>query len=143
RQVFLYPENWLELTVREDKTDIFRDFESRIIEQDLSWESFVNAVKGYVGGLAAIADLDVQAYVRDNNKSVSDTYHLFSCTRNAPYHFFHRRLDVSRATPSDITRLVWSPWARMEIDTPIYEADWNDKALQQTGTYIIPIMRRN
>ncbi|KAF2727011.1 hypothetical protein EJ04DRAFT_596291 [Polyplosphaeria fusca] len=144
RRVFLYPENWLEPSIRDDKTPLFREYETRIQQQDLSWESFIASMKGYAQGLCDIADLDIQAYLRQPGSDSSDTFHLFGRTRNAPYMFFYRRMRVNRASVSIINpKSTWSAWKLMELDTLTYETDWNGNTLPQGGTYIIPVMRRN
>jgi hypothetical protein len=144
RRVFLYPENWLEPSIRDDKTPLFREYETRIQQQDLSWESFIASMKGYAQGLCDIADLDIQAYLRQPGSDSSDTFHLFGRTRNAPYMFFYRRMRVNRASVSIINpKSTWSAWKLMELDTLTYETDWNGNTLSQGGTYIIPVMRRN
>jgi hypothetical protein len=142
RRVFLYPENWLEPTLRDSKTSLFREYEESITAQDLSWDTFVRAIKSYVGKLAAIADLEIEAYLCEASQGMSSRYHLFARTRNAPYNFYYRRLDVDR-TSSSVPQPDWLPWTRMEFDMSVYETDWDETALQQTGVYLIPVMRKN
>ena len=36
RKVFLFPENWIEPDLRDDKTEIFRAFESELLQEDLT-----------------------------------------------------------------------------------------------------------
>ena len=47
RQIFLYPENWIEPELRDDKTSLFKDLESDLLQDDLTSETAENAFLNY------------------------------------------------------------------------------------------------
>ncbi|KAK7420488.1 hypothetical protein QQX98_002686 [Neonectria punicea] len=136
RKAFLYPENWIDPSLRDDKTALFVEYEANIMQKDLNWETFAGAIKGYVQGLSEISDLDILAYIREKEDGV-DLYHFFGRTRNAPYSFYHcrMRLVVKQG------HVFWSPWIKMELEATTYETDWNGDSLSMGGNYVLPVLR--
>ncbi|KAF4443775.1 toxin subunit [Fusarium acutatum] len=139
RKAFLYPENWIDPTLRDDKTALFGDYETTIMQKDLSWDTFSQAIRTYVKGLSEIADLDIQAYLRHHPTGGLETYHFFGKTRSAPYRFYYRSMRLTQ--PSDVA--MWTPWTLMDIGSVTYEADWNGSSVANAGAYLIPVMRGN
>lgn len=58
RQVFQRPENFLESSYRDDKTDFFRDLEADLKQEDLTAEVAEKAFTTYVEKLDAVANLE-------------------------------------------------------------------------------------
>ncbi|RBQ67510.1 hypothetical protein FVER14953_10756 [Fusarium verticillioides] len=139
RKAFLYPENWIDPTLRDDKTALFGDYETTIMQKDLSWDTFSQAIRTYVKGLSEIADLDIQAYLRHHPTDGLETYHFFGKTRSAPYRFYYRNMRLTQ--PSDVA--IWTPWTLMDIGSVTYEADWDGSSVTNAGAYLIPVMRGN
>lgn len=48
RKVFLYPENWVDPTLRDDKSELFKELEGKIMETDLNQDTLSQIVKGYL-----------------------------------------------------------------------------------------------
>ena len=44
RKVFLYPENWIEPELRDDKSPFFKELESELLESDLTLETAEDSV---------------------------------------------------------------------------------------------------
>ncbi|KAJ2975279.1 hypothetical protein NUW58_g8404 [Xylaria curta] len=63
-KIFLYPENWLEPILRDDKSQLFDEFEASLMKKNLNLDTFTDAIKTYVYGLNQIAGLNMVAYVR-------------------------------------------------------------------------------
>ncbi|KAF5989185.1 toxin subunit [Fusarium coicis] len=139
RKAFLYPENWIDPTLRDDKTVLFGDYESTIMQKDLSWDTFAQAIRTYVKGLSEIADLDIQAYLRHHPTGGLETYHFFGKTRSTPYRFYYRNMRLTQR--SDVA--LWTPWALMDIGSVTYEADWDGSSVTNPGAYLTPVMRGN
>ncbi|KAF5723685.1 toxin subunit [Fusarium mundagurra] len=139
RKAFLYPENWIDPTLRDDKTALFSDYETTIMQKDLSWDTFAQAIRTYVKGLSEIADLDIQAYLRHHPTGGLETYHFFGKTRSTPYRFYYRNMRLTQ--PSDVA--LWTPWTLMDIGSITYEADWDGSSVTNAGAYLIPVMRGN
>ncbi|KAK3295313.1 uncharacterized protein B0H64DRAFT_432086 [Chaetomium fimeti] len=138
RKLFLYPENWVEPTLRDTKSELFEQFEASLMQKNLSVETFTRAIKTYVYGLNDIARLEVVAYLRDGAGS-DDTYHIFARTRAAPYSFYHRSLLVAQPTQNG-GAVFWRPWTKIDMDIPSPETDLGGTRLDQTGAHMIPIV---
>lgn len=57
RQIFLYPENWLVPSLRDDKSDIFKTFESELLQNNLSRDATSAALRNFVFNLANLASV--------------------------------------------------------------------------------------
>lgn len=137
RKTVLYPENWIDPTLRDDKSPQFLTFESAIMQQDLSLQTFEKALSEYIRNLRDISDLEVEAYVRGfDKKKDQDCFHIVARTKSSPYRFFYRRMDVIHPQ-NDV---FWSPWSLLDVEIPIYEADWNGDTLKRNGAYILPVI---
>ncbi|WP_437580755.1 neuraminidase-like domain-containing protein [Sorangium sp. So ce887] len=113
RKVFLYPENWIEPELRDDKTPFFKALENELLQSDLDERSAERAFRGYLEKLDQVARLEVMALLPEQKKpeilgaSSTATVHVFARTRGTPHiHFYRRRI---RGT-------TWTPWEKIELD---------------------------
>lgn len=95
RKVYLYPENWLDPTLRDDKSEAFRALEDSILQTDLSQSTLSDQIRTYLYAASEVADLDVQTYLWDKVATYSGTFHLFARTRHAPYSYYYRSVEIS------------------------------------------------
>jgi hypothetical protein len=101
REIFLWPENWLEPEFRDDKTHLFTELESALLESDLDLPAVEAAFFGYLRGLEQIARLDIRAiYLERRADPDANVLHVVARTQNAPHAYFHR----TRSWRS------WTPW---------------------------------
>lgn len=137
RKVYLYPENWLDPTLRDDKSEAFRALEDSILQNDLNQSTLNDQIRTYLYAATEVSDLDVQAYLWDKVDSYSGTFHLFARTRHAPYSYYYRSLEISRdANP----KVFWQPWAKIDAEITAIEADADGKALPVPGSYLVPAL---
>lgn len=136
RKLFLYPENWLDPTIRDDKSELFETLESTLMQKNLSVATFFDAIKTYVCSLNDISSLEVVAYQYEQ-KGDNDVYHLFGRSVTAPYGFFYRTLTVIRTSKN----MIWRPWTKIDIDIPSVEAGWDGTRLSATGSYVLPVIK--
>lgn len=151
RKVFLYPENWLDPTLRDNKSELFKDFEAKIMQTNLDEENMSQLVKTYVYGVNDLSDLEIQAYLWNTQTAGKEAFHLFARSRSTPYIYYYRRLllkasttlpNSNRIDPS--TRLLrWTAWQKMDMEIQTYESDAEGKTLSKPGSYLIPVIRRN
>jgi hypothetical protein len=106
RKVFLYPENWIEPELRDDKTPFFEDLESEILQHDLTSDRAEDAVRHYLEKLDQVARLEVAGVYRD--KSGGDVLHVFGRTSSVPHAYYHRRREGT----------AWTPWEKVDVDIP-------------------------
>lgn len=63
RKIFLYPENWIEPALWDDKSQLFNQFEATLMQKYLSLKSFLQGIKSYIYDLDGISSLNIVAYV--------------------------------------------------------------------------------
>ncbi|WP_437665418.1 neuraminidase-like domain-containing protein [Sorangium sp. So ce1182] len=114
RKVFLYPENWIEPELRDDKTPFFKALENELLQSDLDERSAERAFRGYLDKLDQVARPEVMALLPEQKKryvlgaaAAPDVLHVFARTRGTPHVHFYRRL---------IRGTTWTPWEKIELD---------------------------
>lgn len=149
RKVFLYPENWIEPPLRDDKSPFYKELESELLQKDINTQTVQDALKSYLFKVDEVANLKVVGLfveqqidkdgklVFDNTNPVYIKLHIFARTRNAPYFFYYRYFDI--------TEKNWYPWEKVQVDIPSYDVEGvkedNDKGkILKNGTYLIPVV---
>ncbi len=130
RKVFLYPENWIEGDLRDDKSAFFKELESDLLQKDISKQNVTDALKAYLYKVDEVANMEViGVYVEKRPHTQfgqtferSEKLHVFARTRNAPYAFYYRYLDILASN--------WYPWEKIQVDIPSYDVE----DLQELGS---------
>ncbi|KAK3986939.1 hypothetical protein QBC44DRAFT_401619 [Cladorrhinum sp. PSN332] len=139
RRVFLFPENWADPTLRDNKTELFKEFESAISRNDISIGSISAAIRNYVYGVNTVANLSVQAYLWERGPANAGNFHFFARTRTSPYQLYYRKMqviDFGEKFPR------WQSWEKVDLSVRPFEADSTGKAIEDPGCYMIPVMIR-
>ncbi|KAK6341644.1 hypothetical protein TWF696_008713 [Orbilia brochopaga] len=139
RKMFLYPENWLEPSLRDDKSPLFEQLETVLMQKDLSISTFIRAIQDYVYDLNGISSLDIVAYLHEPHPGAEDIFHVFGRTRTAPHTFYYRTLTVYHPEET----VFWKPWVKMDLDIPSVETDWDSKRLKESGSYLAPVLQED
>ena len=91
RKVFLYPENYLEPELRDDKTPLFQDLEAELLEQRIGEQSATEAYSRYLAGFDEVARLRIAGtYHEVNGAAKRDVLHLFGATAADPPVYYYR-----------------------------------------------------
>lgn len=109
RKVFLYPENWIEPGLRDDKSPFFEELENDLLQSEITAESAERAVLGYLEKLDEVARLEVAGFFHQKPTAgdSADILHVFGRTRGTPPRYYYRqRVDGWR----------WTPWEKVEVD---------------------------
>ena len=112
RKVFLYPENWIEPELRDDKTPFFQELEDELLQGELTDEAAERAFVGYLQKLDAVARLEVVAVHHEQEfddpfgKPVVEVLHVVGRTRSKPHAYYYRRREEN----------VWTPWEAVDLD---------------------------
>lgn len=126
RKVFLWPENWLEPDLRDDKTPFFKELESELLESDLTEAAAEQALLHYLEKLDEIAKLEICAiYYQENEfvNSADEVVHVIGRTAGAARRYYYRRLEGGAA---------WTPWERVDLnveDNPVAPVVWRGRLL--------------
>lgn len=109
RKVFLYPENWIEPGLRDDKTPFFQGLESQLLQGDLNAATAEHAFLAYLEKLDQVGRLDIvglHTQTATEHGSARTTVHVIGRTTNAPHAYYYRQLADQ----------VWSPWIKIDVD---------------------------
>ncbi len=108
REIFLFPENWMEPELRLDKTDLFQALEGALLQGDVTNDLVEDAFFTYLKGLDVRARLDiVTMYLdQDPNNAQNNTLHVLGRTYGHPHKYFYRT--YSQGT--------WSGWIAVTPD---------------------------
>jgi receptor-binding and translocation channel-forming TcA subunit of Tc toxin/ABC toxin-like protein/neuraminidase-like protein/putative peptidoglycan binding protein/virulence plasmid A protein len=112
RKIFLYPENWIEPELRDDKSPFFKELESELLQSDLTLATAETAFLHYLEKLDRVARLETvgiyhQLEQDQTGKAAVDILHLFARSLDPP-HFYYYRQRVDSA--------YWTPWERVDLD---------------------------
>lgn len=105
RKIFLYPENWIEADLRDDKSFLFAELENELQQNELTDFTAEEALIKYLEKLDNIAFLEVMAtwYQSDIR-----TMHVFARTKGGdPSIYYYRRFEQER---------YWTAWEKVELD---------------------------
>jgi hypothetical protein len=119
RKVFLYPENYLEPGLRDDKTPLFEQLESTLLQQDVNEQTVLDAYAAYLVGFEELASLTIAGSYHDDVVGGQDILHLFGATPSDPPLYYYRTVENLRASERDATRPVsWAPWRKIDVQIP-------------------------
>ncbi|TKA62642.1 hypothetical protein B0A55_11803, partial [Friedmanniomyces simplex] len=147
RKVFLYPENYIEPSLRDDKTDFFRQLESDLLQKNTTQDTVRAAVRSYVYSLYGVANLKaVGMYLSYNvlDSNQVDKAHVNARTRQTPFRYYYTSFTPAQVSPphpnvGDIgndhdldptangggpsgqhRNGIWAGWQVMQVDIPHY-----------------------
>jgi hypothetical protein len=106
REVFLWPENWIEPELKPDRSQFFRELETEIQQNELNRDTVEAAFAGYLEKLDGVSQLEPAGFYQDDNGG-DPVIHVFARTKGAePHLYYYRRYDYR----------IWSPWEKVEAD---------------------------
>lgn len=118
RKVFLYPENWIEAELRDDKSFLFTELENELLQNELTEFTAEEGLIKYLEKLDNIAFLEVLATWYQSDIK---TMHVFARTKGGdPAIYYYRRFEQER---------YWTPWEKVELDI--------------TGDHLLAFVRNN
>ncbi|MCS6317965.1 MAG: hypothetical protein H8K05_09380, partial [Nitrospira sp.] len=119
-KIFLYPENWVEPELRDDKSPFFLELENTLLQSDVTSESAEQAYITYLARLDEVARLEVAGvFHQPGEGGAPDEYHVFARTHADPPTYFYRKW---------VGQARWTPWQRLDLDIPggqILPLIWN------------------
>ncbi len=141
RKIFLYPENYIEPTLRKKITPAFKEFSDDLLQNDINKDTVKDPYEKYLQEINLLSNL---VHVASYNTTRLDAYtgeeketlFLIGRTNTQPYTYYMRKLDDFED---------WGPWLKIDIAinassvTPVYAFDrififWTEKSVTQSGT---------
>ena len=114
RKVFLYPENWLDVSLRDDKSSFFTELEERLQEVGGDSGDMERIYAEYLEKMRETANLEIVGCCKedgDPNGETVYTLHIIGRTRGEPHRYYYRKYFAKKDT-----RGTWSPWELIEAD---------------------------
>ncbi len=113
REVFLYPENYLDPSLRKTKTKLFKQLENDLSQVEVNKGNVDQVYKKYLDAFSNLAKLQMvescQYTVHDPNLGAADTLFLFAKTQTDPAKYYY----ISRQSGS-----IWSEWNEIGVTIP-------------------------
>lgn len=103
-KTFLYPENWIEPELRDDKSPFFIELENELLQDEVTDASAERAFLNYLEKLNEIARPEIAALTYDEEANVT---HVIGRTRGLPHRYFYRRW---------VEDAYWTPWEQIDVD---------------------------
>ncbi len=124
RKIFLWPENYLDPTTRDDKTPLFHALESELLQQEITKQTVIDAYSSYLNGLEELARLQFAGayhhYLEDEESGeVTDVIYLFGATGGeAPTHYWREIRNLARSQEDELASPHHGPWCKVETRIP-------------------------
>jgi len=108
RKVFLYPENWIEPELRDEKSPFFKDLEADLMQNDVTNDTAETAYLNYLEKLDKVANLEIRATHKQIISQDESVLHVFGRTRSSlgAEHYYRKRINGGR----------WTAWEKVELD---------------------------
>ncbi|HJX26540.1 MAG TPA: neuraminidase-like domain-containing protein, partial [Thermoanaerobaculia bacterium] len=105
RRVFAWPENYAEPELRRDKSEIFKNLENELLQNEVNRDTVETAFLRYVEGLDDVAQLEVAGtWYQETTR----TLHVFGRTPGAePRLYYYRQFIDGRR---------WTAWSKVDVD---------------------------
>jgi peptidoglycan hydrolase-like protein with peptidoglycan-binding domain len=125
RKVFLYPENWIEPELRDDKSPFFAELETELLQSDVTSDGAEAALSNFLQKVDEVGHLEICGTHWEDVDPVTGEprgiLHVFGRTPNTPHVHYYRRL---------LGDGTWTAWEKVQLDvdadvlTPIA---WNGR----------------
>jgi len=123
REVFLWPENWLDPALRDDQSPIFQQVMSGLLQSDITDDAAAAAYLDYLSNLADVAKLEpCGVFYVAQTPDADEAAYLVARSFGAHRKYYFRQLSGG----------AWSPWEQVQIDAedmPVTPILWNGRLL--------------
>ena len=138
RKIFIYPENWLDPALRDNKTDIFKQFEASLQQGNLDKDTVTEAIRSYVYAANELAQLEYQTYVWEHVDGNINKYHFFARTKNEPYQYYYRMFKSNWQGEDKELGRRWDSWKKIDVDIPSQDTDFDGSTIPGAGAFLVP-----
>jgi hypothetical protein len=104
RKVFLYPENWIEPELRDDKSPFFKDLENELLQDDVDSDTAERVYLNYLEKLDEVSQLSIRGMYKDEEQNI---WHVFGRTKGTPHIYYYRQW---------VEESYWTPWEKVDLD---------------------------
>lgn len=138
RKIFLFPENWAEPELRDDKSPFFKEAESELLQSDITEDSAATALLNYLSKLQEVAQLEpcgIYHEEGDENMRTSDVDHVIARTAGAHRKYYYRKKEGG----------AWTPWEQIKLDiedAPVIPVVWKGEHGSQLLLFWLRILKQ-
>ncbi|HVG22227.1 MAG TPA: neuraminidase-like domain-containing protein [Blastocatellia bacterium] len=122
-KIFLYPENWIEPELRDDKSPFFREMESELLQDEVTTENAELALAHYLEKIGTVSQLKICGMCEQtdfaSDEKRESVLHVFGHTFANPRVFYYRQL-----VRVNSNYRYWTAWEKVPLDihNPVAEA---------------------
>jgi hypothetical protein len=108
RKVFLYPENWIEPELRDEKSPFFKELESELMQNEVTRDTAEQAYLNYLEKLDDVSNLEIRSMFNEVISYYESVLHVIGRTRNskAPQYYYRKRINGGR----------WTAWEKVDLE---------------------------
>ena len=106
RKIFLYPENWLEPELRDNKSPFFKELEKELTGKEITKESVESSYIDYVSKLEKVGNIEICQMYNEEVENFN-VLHVVGRTRFEPREYYYRKL---------VNESYWTPWEKMSVE---------------------------
>ncbi|MDA8142227.1 MAG: neuraminidase-like domain-containing protein [Desulfobacteraceae bacterium] len=119
RKVFLFPENFIEPDLRDDKTPLFNDLEDALLQRRITNIEAEESYAKYLTGYMEVAGLKIVGAFQDDD---ADVLYLIGTTADEPpVHYLRTLINVERSRDPQSAPtypLYFTPWEKLNVQIP-------------------------
>lgn len=104
RKVFLFPENWIEPELRDDKSVFFTEMENFLQQSEITPDAIEGAYLEYLDKLHEVSQLEVVSTFEDEENG---EFHVMARTYASPHTYYYRKW---------IQAGEWTSWERVDLE---------------------------
>jgi hypothetical protein len=127
RKVFMWPENWIEPELRDDKTPLFKELENDLMQGELTSENVEKAYVNYLERLHEVSHLKICGMHEDKERAA---FHVIAHTTGTPQKYYYRRWENA---------FQWTAWEKIDLDIFNGEETGTTEPVER-GTLLIPVV---
>lgn len=117
QQLAIYPEVYVDPTLRLTKTEFFFQLESALNQGKLTDDVAQKAILGYLNNFEEVSNLEVIAGYEDGIDIADDKIYFIAKTRTQPYRYFWRTLDAQQRNnqTDELYPTAWGEWKLINV----------------------------
>lgn len=122
REVFLFPEKYIDPTLRKDKTSVYADLQNKLSQSNLTNDSATAAFQSYFHDLEALTGLTVVSSCMGRIASfvngriiIKNTWFVIAKTKNRNEGYYYRMADAILPADTPDTWVNWTNWEKINI----------------------------
>jgi hypothetical protein len=105
RKVFLYPENWIEPALRDDKSEFFEAFEDELLQAEITHDNVEKAFTNYLLKVHEVANMDMMGMCQSIEEE-ERVLHVLAKTKEHPATYYYRKQKDK----------IWTAWQKVDVD---------------------------